>query len=76
MSCQVECSNLGHVLLRHFRHRSHQRHPGSSQGIAADVGGSDQQAGALVAQEILGMHGHGTDEKNRPASIVQPIGHQ
>ena len=75
MSSQVELSNASDILLWNFCDRSHEGHPGSPQGIAADHGGRHQQARALVAQEILRMHGHCADEKNWATLVVQGIGH-
>jgi hypothetical protein len=36
---------------------------------------SDQQAGACILVQILGVHGHAADEKDRPAEIVSRIRH-
>ena len=75
MACQVALANLNRFLSRHPGRRPHQGHPGRTLRIAAALWRCHKQAGPWIAQQILRMHRHRADQKDRLPLVVQPVGH-
>jgi hypothetical protein len=72
MAGKIQIANL---RCCHFRGSAQEGDAGGPQRVAGRIRLSNQQAGAWVVVQVLGVHGHAADEKDRAAEIVSRIGH-
>jgi hypothetical protein len=49
---------------------------GRAEDVAVGCGLGDEEAGPWVGLEVLGVHGHGADEKEGAAGGVEGVGHE
>ena len=73
---QIKLAGRGHVRLGDPLNVTNQRDSGGSEWIGIGFQLRNEQAGAWVGLQILGVHGHAADEKNGAALVVEPIGHE
>ena len=72
MPREIQVSNLRRGC---FRNGAQERQAGGAQGIAGNVRLGNQQAGARILLQVLGVHRHAADEKGWTAKLIGRIGH-
>ncbi len=73
---EVEIADEGLVGIGDLGDVADEGDAGGSEGVAVGGGLGDEEAGAWVGLEVLGVHGHVADEEDGAAGGVEGVGHE